>query len=421
MNSLKDFIRSFIDNKGGYVFLSFFIGKLTAFLSSLFLIRLLSEEDFGIITKIVSIFVVFLAFNGMGAYQSLLRFGAIEKDKKNKDILTAYALRVGMLFQVLISLIFLIFNFFYIKDTETKWWLIIAFSVRLIGFYFYNIITIYYRIHFNNSTFAKINNVVNIFGLLSLIGLTYFFGLKGYVFSIALSPFLSLFWYKKEIVKRVTNITIGIREFWDYAIHTAGTMLLSDLLFSLDIILINFFLDEVAIANYKTTILLPANITFLAIVFIQTDYPKLAENYLNANYLKRYIANYYKIFIPLSGVILGVGYFFDDEILSLFFGQRYSHRSDHLFFILLLGFVGSMLLRNLFGNLNAAVGKVKYNTVISILTIIVLLMSGFILIPKYEIIGVGISMSMSLIFSGVLSFVYFWTYLKRININGGAE
>src|SRR5690606_11117241 len=114
------------------------------------------------------------------------------------------------------------------------------------------------------------------------------------------------------------------KELWSYGIHAAGAALLSDMLFSADILLLSFLMDESAVANYKVAILIPANITFLAVTFMQNDFPELAKNYLNRSFLMNYISNYYKIFVPVSVIILVVGYFERNEILHLFFSEKYS-------------------------------------------------------------------------------------------------
>ena len=77
MNNLLLFFKEFYKNKGLLVFLSLFVEKLTGFLQVVFIARMISEEDYGLITLIASVFGVFVTLNGLGTTQGLLRYGAL--------------------------------------------------------------------------------------------------------------------------------------------------------------------------------------------------------------------------------------------------------------------------------------------------------------------------------------------------------
>jgi O-antigen/teichoic acid export membrane protein len=258
-----------------------------------------------------------------------------------------------------------------------------------------------------------VNNVVNVFGLILIIILTYFFGLKGYLLAISLAPFLSLFWFFKYKILNFQRIKLQKKELWSYSFHAVFTAFLSDLLFSLDILLLGFLLNENAVADYKVAIILPSNLTFLAVSMLQADFPKIAKNAHNQLFVKDYISNYYKIFIPICLVIFGVSFFFAKEILTLFFSSQYAHETQ-VFLILVITFLMNMLFRNLFGNLLSAVGEMKKNTIVSVFSLIVLGISAFILVPKFQILGMGVSVFLAMSFSGFLGMFFFWKYFKKL-------
>lgn len=414
MKSLSEFLRNFFQNKGQHVFLSLLIAKICAFLGSLFIIRILPESDFGTISIVASVFAIFTPFSGFGSHQSLLRFGSLNDDVSEKRSLANFLMLKGLGYQILLSVLFLLVSIFYVSRYEYILYLFIFFAIRLIGFYFFNYIQSELRIFGNNREFASVNNVVNISGVLLLLILSYFFGLKGYLIAIAFTPFISLLWFKKENLKPITeNFSFNKKEIWNYGLHSSGTALLSDALFSADVLLLSFLMNETAVANYKVAILIPANITFLALTFMQSDFPMLAKNYQNRNFLWNYIKNYYKIFIPISALIFVIGVIFKSEILHLFFSAKYSDNSL-LFSILLGGFCLNMLFRNLYGNLLSAVGKMKINTLISALTLILIFGFSFLFVPKFGIDGMGISLSLTLLLNGLLLMFSFLYYLKNL-------
>ncbi|HOB24711.1 MAG TPA: polysaccharide biosynthesis protein, partial [Kaistella sp.] len=104
---------------------------------------------------------------------------------------------------------------------------------------------------------------------------------------------------------------------------------------------------------------------------------------------------------------------FKSEILHLFFSAKYSDNSL-LFSILLGGFCLNMLFRNLYGNLLSAVGKMKINTLISALTLLLIFGFSFLFVPKFGIDGMGISLSLTLLLNGLLLMISFLYYLKNL-------
>lgn len=414
MKSLKIFLQQFLNNHGQFVFLSLLLGKVTAFLSSWLIIRLLPVSEFGLLTIVASAFAIFASFNGLGSQQSLMRFGSIVDGKIEKDEISSYLFKRGLLYQIFLSLAFLGCSVFFLEKFEDILFVFMFFTIRLIGFYFFTHIQSYFRIAGENKIYSKINNVVNVAGLLVLLTLTYFFGFTGYLISIAATPFISLLWIRKiPLQLKDFSFSFTKKELFEYGLFASGTTLLSELLFSTDILLLGFLLNETAVANYKAAILIPANITFLSLVFMQTDFPKLAKNYKNKEFLKDYVFNYYKIFLPICVLIFSVGFIFSEDILKFFFGLKYAHNGT-TFSILLFCFAFNMLSRNLYGNLLSAVGKMKANTLVSVLSLAILIVASFLLVPKLAVLGMALSLSLAMLFSGLLFAFLFFLYYRKL-------
>ena len=412
MGGLKEFLSRFFSNKGHHVFFSFLIAKICGFLGSLVIIRLLPENEYGILSIVMSVCAIFLPFSGFGSNQILLRYGSIS-EKENKQNLSSYLFFKGIFNEIILIVIFVGISLFYAPKYENIIIIFLFFGIRLMGFYLSNHIQTYYRISGKNDIFAKVSNAINIGGFILLLVLTYLFKFYGYLLAIALIPYLSLFWLKKEMFSAKRIVYDNKKEIWRFGIFTAATSVISETLFSLDVMLLGFLMNENAVANYKVAILLPSNITVLAISFMQSDYPLLSKNYQNKNFLKSYIKNYYKIFIPICILILGFFYFFKDLLLKVFFGTNYSDNSN-LMMILLLGFTFGMLSRNLFGNLLPAIGKIEVNTWVSILSLIILCVTAYFLVNTFGILGMGISLSLVLIWEGLAYLIFFGNYLKKL-------
>ena len=415
MQSLRDFISRFFGNKGQFVFLSLLVAKVCAFVGSVYVIRLLPPDQFGLVSIVASVFAVFVPFSGFGSMQSLLRFGAITEDEREQQQLSTYLFSRGWLAQLLLTLVFVCSSIFFAPKYGQTFFIFIAFACRLFGYFFYLHIQSVLRIRGKNREFARLNNIVNIGSLVLMLALTYFYQLEGYVVAMALSPFLSLFWFSKNDVKFNfwRGFQVKTKEIWNYGFHSALTALLSDTLFSLDVLFAGLMLNEHAVADYKVAILLPANITFLALTFMQSDFPLLAKNGQNRSFLKDYVLNYYKIFLPVCLFIFLIGFFLSDQILQTVFGEVYGGNGK-IFSLLLAAFCMNMLFRNLYGNLLAAIGKMKINTIVSVLALVVFAVLAFIFIPKSGIFGVAIAMSSTLVFTSFALMGGFYTYYKNL-------
>lgn len=412
MNELRQFLRNFLRKDGIHIFSALFIGKITAFLTSLFIIRLLSKDDFGSITIVLSWFSIFASFSGLGLPSGLLRFGSLQEDETERAKLSAVLFWKGIWPQVVISGVFFVLNFFYITESTFYLWIFLSLSVRLLGLFLVAHIQADQRIRSDNKGFALSSNVVNIGGFLLMLAATTLYGVWGYIFSMAFAPFIVLFWLKDINFSYLKGYILNLKEIRRYGLQLSFTALLSDALFSADILLLGCFCSSSEVAGYRTAILIPSNLAFLALIFINTDFPEIAKNYQNKNFLLQYVRNYYRIFIPVVSVIFAVGFFFRAEIIKLLFGERYLY-VGRMFVPLLLAYLFNLLTRNLFGNVLGAVGKVEINTVISAATVITLVVLGWCLVPVYGVQGMVYSVLVTFIVSGGVYAVAFLRYISR--------
>ena len=114
MKSLQEFLQNFFKNKGQYVFLSLLIAKICGLISSIAVVRMLPQSDFGMMTIVASVFAVFATFSGLGSSQGFLRFGAIAEQAEEKEKLHQHFFR---------SEIRRCFANFYIFHHSTDWFL----------------------------------------------------------------------------------------------------------------------------------------------------------------------------------------------------------------------------------------------------------------------------------------------------------
>lgn len=415
MKDLIKFIQSFLQNNGFYVFLSFLIEKLVMLINIIFIVKMIPQDEFGRITLIASIVAFMSPWSGFGSLQVLMKFGAGENDEQIKQDLSRKLLRNGMVYQFLLSLIFIAVANIYTLKFEQLEWIILLFAIRLFGMFFQSHLTIDYRINGKNKKFAFLNIFINCIGLLLTFILTIYYGAIGYMVSLAIAPFLSLFFYSKNIIQKAVNqiTSMNWKAMWRYGRMESLAYFASELLFSIDIAMIALFMLDKDIALYKVAIILPMNLLFLPTILFQTDFPRIIQNCHDKNFLKFYIKNYYKIFIPLGVIIVFGSYFLKDWLIKLFFNQTYL-LGDKVFFIVTIAVVLGMLFRILYINLNSTIGRSDWNVRVSILSIISLVIFDAFLIPSYGIEGAAFGMLFTFVISGLYACYLFRKYLKSI-------
>lgn len=409
---MKAFIQDFIAKKGIWVGSSLLISRLSAFLLTIFVARVLTKEDFGTVTFGLNFLTIFLAFSGFGASQGVLRFGSAIKNEKSKKNLFRYAFSYGLIYNCFLTVIMFSTALLLYWNEISKIELIALFSIRFLSIYLVEQKKAEYRAQHDNQSFAKLDIFLSVSALILGIAMTHFLGMKGFIASLCIAPFF-LFFYDFKLnfsLKKYHFEDFTTKEFWRFSWTTALTTQIGELVFILDIFFIGLLMSDHDVANYKVSSMIPMNILVLGFIFMQTEYPKLCQHHKDRKYQYHFIFNYWKLFAILSIVILGIGFFFENEILSIF-GSQY--KNTEMYRILLCGAVTALLFRILFVYMLASIGKPIWNLVISIFMLLLTSVSLYVIIPQYGLLGVSYVTLGCLSLSGILPmFAYFYEFKK---------
>ena len=409
---MKTFIRDFIAKKGIWVGLSLLISRLSAFLLSVFVARILSKEDFGAATFGLNFLTIFLAFSGFGAAQGVVKYGSGIENSLQRKQLFRYAFSYGLIYNFILTLIMIVISEILYWDEFDKIKLILLFSIRFLGMYLVEQKKAEYRADLDNQKFAKFDIFLSVTSLILGVLCTYFWNLNGFILGLCISPFL-LFFYDPKIsfsLKKITFNDFRNKEFWRFSWTTALTTQIGELVFILDIFFIGLLMKDQDVAYYKVSSMIPMNILVLGFIFMQTEYPKLCQHHRDKKYQYQFIFNYWKLFAVVGILVLLVGVFFDKEILSIF-GDQY--QNTEIYKILLFAAVVSLIFRVLFVYMLASIGKTMWNLVISAFMLFATSLSLYLVIPQYGLTGVSYVTFGCLALSGILpAFAYFYESKK---------
>lgn len=405
------FLKNFFAQSGAWVASSFFVTKISAFLLTLFIARILSKEDFGWVMYGLNYLGFFIPFIGFGSSHATLRYTALADNKVDKEKIKKYSFTYGLLFNFLLNILMLLLALI-LFGKGMQLLIISVFSIRLLGVFLLDQAKAEIRGDHNNKKFGQLEIFSNLLLLSSAVLLTYFLGVNGYIISLCISPFVVVFFNRFQVSfdrSFFTNFTE--KEFWKFSISMSLTNQLSELIFLLDIFFIGLWMNNAAVAQYRIYSIIPFNLFFLSALFFQTAYPQLCEKHRDNTFQLHFLFNFWKLMLPISIVIIAVTFFFDDFILKLF-GSDYSQNTLP-FKILILAAVSVLFLRTPFGYLLASKGKSQYNLISASISIVSLMVFIKPVIKNYGLEGVAWLSLCNLLFIGVFQLISYFYEVKK--------
>ena len=187
----SDFISGFIKRGGFSVFFSTALVKISAALLSIIVVQLLTKEDYGILSYVLSIYAIAIVIAGFGGNYSLLRFGSIVNSFLKKKQYYYYTKRIGIKYTSVVVAIIVVYSCFLPEGMKNAQPLVIYMCLGLYSFYMLETMRSYFRIVNLNRTYSKLNVYNSVILLLLTVCLTLFFKNYGYITALILAPLLT--------------------------------------------------------------------------------------------------------------------------------------------------------------------------------------------------------------------------------------
>jgi O-antigen/teichoic acid export membrane protein len=391
--------------------------RLLSLLASWIALQFIDNTALGIVLFSYNIILFLLPISGLGLSQSLIRFSALSKDAEDRNSIFLYVLKYGLLSSIGMILLVIISSLFIPFDFKDGHFYMIFLSFLIIPNFLLEIIKAQLRLNHDNKNFAYSDFLYSIIFVLSITVLTYYLKEIGYIIALLITPLLtSLFFIKKlkvnvKKIKRIPELNFA---FWKYGFFASLSNVITQLLFVIDILLIGYLIkDPEMITNYRYISLIPFSLLFLPRVFINTDFVTFTEKIYDKNYILEYIKSYMLLFLIISVSLIIGSYFFGSLVLRLLDDSFAIYGS--IFFILMVGISGILILRGLFGNLLSSIGKANINYYIASGALLFNLISNYYLIPLYGIKGAAITSAILMWVTGITSAICFKVlYIKAL-------
>jgi len=399
-----------------YIFAGTFITKFVAFFGSIFLVRVLSKEEFGMLSYIENIYSYVYIIAGMGLANSILRYVILGKSVEEKYGYYLYALKKGLLFNfILIIGAALIVYFFPHPDSlkSTRWLIILV--IMMLPFQHLiddNLYTI--RAMFDNKRYA-ISSFMFTFTLITSRYLgAILWNLKGV---IAAKMFINIFWgmilcfttYKLYFrkIKPTTLSYVDRRTVDKYSIQYMITNGIWAIFMLNDVFLLGQLCgDSTVLADYKVAYVLPGNLSILSTaigVFIGPYFVRHENDneWVRKNYLRTY-----RITASLVGFSAIILYIFAKPIITILYGLEYINVIPIMRLLTIAAFINSGL-RFTTAHVMASMGQIKYNMIVSFLGMLIQISANIFIIPIFGTVGVAWTSIGVYLFMAVVLFVIF--------------
>lgn len=175
--------------------------------------------------------------------------------------------------------------------------------------------------------------------------------------------------------------------------------------YRMDIFLIAYFLDNIAVGLYGLAISLAERIWVVSSAVSSVVYSRLA-NIPDKKQRMELTAKVGRIVLMVSlilGLLLAIAIVY---LIPLFFGDAYNGTVQPL--LIIIPGVLMMSIARIFANYFTASGRPEINSIVAIICTIVNLILNFILIPKLGIIGAASATTISYTLNLILRAVWFW-------------
>lgn len=411
-----------IYKKGAFhIFAGSFLTKFVAFFGSVFIVRVLTKQEYGTLGYIENLYSYIYIFASMGLTYALLRFVVTADKISEKYSFYNYAIKRGTAFNVILIILIIAVNVIYQHPEEfalAKWLL----PVLLLALPFQsvsdsNIAT--YRAMFSNKRYAVTAFILSFCVILAKYILARIWGVGGAVFSnliiYGVAAFLisitikKLYFYNvKECIPLIKSDRKMVNNYsFQYMMTNSiwAVFMLNDIF-----ILGHFTGNAAAVANYKVAYVLPANLSIISSSIGVFAAPYFVKNENNFEWVK---ANYKKIFL-VSAIIIGavslILFLFARPIIVLLYGAQYAEVAP-LMKILLIAAFFNCAVRYTNANLLSAMGQIKYNIIISAAGVIMQILININIIPIYGAYGLAYTSAVVyFLMSIALTFVFFYKY-----------
>lgn len=387
-------------NKGAFhIIIGSFATKFISFFGTIFLIRIMSKESYGLLSYMENMYGYIFILAGMGLGNGLLRYVVIGKNIEEKYTFYSYTMKASLVFNLFYIVIIGLILAFYPHPPEfesIKWLLLIMVVFTLPFEYLFIGNSLNFRAMFDNKIYALAGLGFSIVLIISQYIGAVFFNLNGVVaakilVNICIGLGICFFSYKLYF-KNVKKIKLNHTEKKKINIYSIQYMFTSGAwsIFILNDILLLGLLSgsSLMVAEFKVSYILPANLAIVSTAIGIFIGPYFIKNETNNRWVWKNYKKTLLIVFCLLAPIATLIYIFALPIINLMYGSDYANTVPIMRMLIISSFINAVF-RFTTAHLLSSMGQIKYNLYISIIGIVLQVFINLYSIPKFGIMGLA--------------------------------
>ena len=391
---------------------SSFINKGIAFLSNILLVRVLSKSDYGVFTGAFNTFFIIYLFSGFGITSGVLFFCSKDIEREKKKPYYSYALWFGLISEILLSAILVVYGAIgNVGIEETREYIISLAGLPFVVFLF-DYCSVILRAERNNKKYSLLLNIHSVlYAFLAIIGAV-LYGITGTIIGRYLSYIIAGmigYIYIKEYIdighpgKLTKQDRLDITK---YSAKAGITSALNVILYRIDVAVIAVVVADAALlASYKTGTAIPENLSFIPQCMMVYYVPLFVKNLGNPQWIKKKTKEIY-LFVGGVSVALGlITFIFAPTFIRILWGEAYLDAVPCMR-VLSVSFVILSTFRMTSTNILLSLKKAGYTMFVSIITGLANIGLDVLLTVKYGSMGAAYATLLVTILAALLSFPY---------------
>ena len=414
MKRIKQYINKLFSTGALHITVGSFVTKFVAFFGSIFVVRILTKEEYGLLGYVENLYSYALVFAGLGLPNAMLRFVVIAQGDK-KTAYFKYIIKNSILRDFAIVALIIIANFFipYPENfSEAKIWIpVLALLLPFQNLFNNEVFSL--RALFKNKQYAYITCLSAVLLIVGRIVGAMIYGVGGLLWlRVLINAVFSItfFIYVYRFFNKSCKQTLSSQEVRETNIYALQYMITNGLwaIFMLnDTTLLGWMCDNPNIlADYKVAYVLPGNLSIFATaigVYIAPYFTKNENNplWVRKNYKLAMLAN-----IGVVGTVTVFMMIFARPLIVFIYGEQYANIVSLMQVLLIAAFLNSGI-RYVSANLLSAMGRVKYNMIISAIGMAMQICFDILFIPHWGALGVAVSNCIVYLFMAVALFIIF--------------
>lgn len=404
------------------IFISNILAKVVVFLGNIIVVRILSQNEYGVYSYAINAYSILFILNDFGASNAALQNITEEKDnKKRQQSILKYSIKMGIIGSIISGILILLSPLFYPYEIIEAKYLTPILCLLPILSTVKGLFTILLRANFENTKYAILNLSETISSYIFLIPLCLFWGVEGAIvsryFYTVITIILGIFLTRKLRIKTSKDNKLDQKErksFTQYALVTQLSNTIGSLLIYIDTFMIGFLIaTPESVAIYKVASTIPTALSFLPTCVMVYIIPYFVLHNKNRKWLKdkyhkliKYGAIAYGIFTLI--IILGARF-----IIHTLYTDEYAD-AVLPFIILMIGFFFSATFKIPMNNILAAMRKMKFKIIINLSSGILNIILNVSFINCFGIMGAAITTTLINIFSSIMGIWYTNITLKKM-------